>query len=105
DIVIPVEMLKIDAGKHPHSWLLFNKINQEIGISNEVKIKVKDLLCSSPTLPQYAIEFGYNETAQKRKIYEDEVRYVNSMLMAEADEGVVFRNKGRVELPKEPDVE
>ncbi len=44
-------------------------------------------------------------TIRTRKIYEDEVRYVNSMLMAEADEGVVFRNKGRVELPKEPDVE
>lgn len=73
DIVIPVEMLQIDAGKHPHSWLLFNKINQEMGTSNEVKIKVKDLLCSSTTLPQYATELGYNETAQKRKIYEDEL--------------------------------
>ena len=73
DIAIPVELLQIDAGDHPHSWFLFNKINKEMGISNEVKIKVKDLLGSCPTLPQYAVEFGYNEKAQKRKILEDEL--------------------------------
>lgn len=73
DIVIPVEMLQINAGEHPHSWLLFNKINQEMGTSNEVKIKVKDLLSVCPTLPNYETELGYNEKAQKRKIYEDEL--------------------------------
>lgn len=73
DISIPVELLQINAGDHPHSWFLFNKINQEMGTNKEVKIKVKDLLMNCPTLPQYAEELGYNETAKKRKVLEDEL--------------------------------
>lgn len=38
-------------------------------------------------------------TIRTRKIYENEVRYVNSALMDEAQEGIAFRDKGRVALP------
>lgn len=38
-------------------------------------------------------------TIRTRKIYENEVRYVNSALMDEAQEGIAFRDEGRVELP------
>lgn len=73
DMAIPIELLRIDAGDHPHTWFLYNKINKEIGTNKEVKIKVKDLLMNCPTLPQYAEELGYNETAKKRKVLEDEL--------------------------------
>lgn len=38
-------------------------------------------------------------TIRTRKIYENEVRYVNSALMDEAQEGIAFRDKNRVVLP------
>ena len=38
-------------------------------------------------------------TIRTRKIYENEVRYVNSVLMDEAQEGIAFRDKDRVMLP------
>ena len=37
-------------------------------------------------------------TIRTRKIYENEVRYVNSVLMDEAQEGVAFKDKARVVL-------
>ncbi|MCM1193828.1 MAG: DUF4238 domain-containing protein [Butyrivibrio sp.] len=37
-------------------------------------------------------------TIRTRKMYENEVRYVNSVLLSEAQEGVAFRSKDRVEL-------
>lgn len=48
---------------------------------------------------------GKTITIRARKIYKDDVRYVNSVLMDEAQEGVAFRDKGRVSLAKESDVE
>lgn len=39
-------------------------------------------------------------TIRVRKVYEKEVRYVNSMLEKEACEGVVFRDKNRVSLSR-----
>lgn len=43
-------------------------------------------------------------TIRVRKIYEDGVKYVNSALMEEAQEGIVFREKSRVELPIADDI-
>ncbi|MCM1046427.1 MAG: DUF4238 domain-containing protein [Candidatus Gastranaerophilales bacterium] len=39
---------------------------------------------------------GKSITIRTRKIYENEVRYVNSVLLKEANEGVAFREKGRI---------
>ena len=41
-------------------------------------------------------------TIRTRKLYENEVKYVNSVLMDEAKEGFAFRNKERVALPQMP---
>lgn len=38
-----------------------------------------------------------------RKLYENEVKYVNSALMDEAKAGFAFRDKERVALPQIPD--
>lgn len=38
-------------------------------------------------------------TIRTKKIYENEVRYINSVLMKEAHEGFAFRNKDRIEIP------